>query len=83
MVVHEMFRLFAIADGPSIASIAKGLSGEVADHIPASLPHLPKRSRTLAIERRAATWVAAGRLRSTRAGTGSRARIGAWTSSRW
>lgn len=51
VVVHEIFRLFAIADGPSIASIAKGLSGEVADHIPASLPHLPKRSRTLAIER--------------------------------
>ena len=50
-VVHEMFRLFAIQDGPSLASIARGLSGEVADNVPRSLPHLPKRSRTLAIER--------------------------------
>ncbi|ALG30876.1 hypothetical protein AOZ07_11545 [Glutamicibacter halophytocola] len=49
--VHEIFRLFAISDGPSIASIAKGLSGLEADYIPASLPHLPKRNRTLAIER--------------------------------
>lgn len=49
--VHEMFRLFAIDDGPSIASIAKGLSGVVADYIPSSLPHLPKRNRTMAIER--------------------------------
>lgn len=49
--VHEMFRLFSIDDGPSIASIAKGLSGVVADNVPASLPHLPKRNRTMAIER--------------------------------
>lgn len=51
--VHEIFRLFAIDDGPSIASIAKGLSGLEADYIPASLPHLPKRNRTLALERNA------------------------------
>lgn len=52
-VVHEIYRLFAIADGPSIASIAKGLSGGESDQIPKSLPHLPKRNRTLAIERNA------------------------------
>lgn len=50
-VVHEIFRLFAIKDGPSIAAIAAGLSGKVADHIPSSLPHLPKRLRTLVLER--------------------------------
>ncbi|GAA4395456.1 recombinase family protein [Brevibacterium pityocampae] len=50
-VVHEMFRLFAIDDGPSVAAIARGLSGEVSDVVPKTLPHLPKRSRTLAIER--------------------------------
>lgn len=49
--VREIFRLFAIQDGPSIAAIAAGLSGEAAEHIPRSLPHLPKHSRTLAIER--------------------------------
>lgn len=51
VVVHELFRLFAIQDGPTIASLAKALSGKVALEIPTSLPHLPKRSRTLAIER--------------------------------
>lgn len=51
VVVHEIFRLFAIHDGPSMASIAKGLSGQGAEYIPKSLPHLPKRSRALAIER--------------------------------
>jgi len=51
--VHEIFRLFAIQDGPSIAAIAKGLSGLSAANIPASLPHLPKHSRTLVIERNA------------------------------
>lgn len=40
--VHEIFRLFAIDEG---------LSGLEADYIPASLPHLLKRNRTLAIER--------------------------------
>lgn len=33
-VVHELFRLFAIQDGPSIASIAKGLSGQVGETSP-------------------------------------------------
>lgn len=51
VVVHELFRLFAIDDGPSIAALAKGLSGEAADYIPTSLPRLPKRNRTLTIER--------------------------------
>lgn len=50
-VVHEMFRLFAVQDGPSIASIAKGLSGRAGPKVPATLPHLPKRSRALAMER--------------------------------
>ncbi|CAM4046912.1 recombinase family protein [Helcobacillus massiliensis] len=48
---REIFRLFAIHDGPSIAAIAAGLSGKTGPHIPRSLPHLPKHSRTLAIER--------------------------------
>lgn len=51
VVVHEIFRLFAIQDGPSIASIAKGLSGREGEAIPKSLPHMSKFSRTLVIER--------------------------------
>lgn len=42
-VVHEIFRLFAIHDGPSIASIAKALSGVAGGNVPSTLPHLPKR----------------------------------------
>lgn len=49
--VREIYRLFAIADGPSIAAIAKGLSGETGPLVPQSLPHLPRHTRTLAIER--------------------------------
>lgn len=49
--VREMYRLFAIKDGPSIASIAAGLSGRAGDQIPKSLKALPKHSRTLVIER--------------------------------
>lgn len=50
-VVHEIYRLFSIQDGPTIASLAKALSGEAGPAIPTSLPHLPKRSRSLATER--------------------------------
>ncbi|MGJ9373773.1 recombinase family protein [Nesterenkonia sp. CF4.4] len=53
VAVHEIFRLFAIGDGPSIASIARGLSGQEGQDVPSSLPHLPKHSRTLVIERNA------------------------------
>lgn len=51
VAVHAIFKNFAIEDGPSIASIAKGLSGESGPTIPKDLPHLPKHSRTLVIER--------------------------------
>lgn len=49
--VREMYRLFAIDDGPSTASIARGLSGRTGDDVPKTLPHLPKHSRTVMIER--------------------------------
>lgn len=49
--VRELYKLFAIHDGPSIAALAAGLSGQEAPHIPRSLPHLPKHTRTLMIER--------------------------------
>ncbi|WP_442545187.1 recombinase family protein [Arthrobacter sp. KN11-1C] len=49
--VREIFRLFAIQNGPSIAALAAGLSGKTGDHIPKSLPHLPKHTRTLMMER--------------------------------
>lgn len=49
--VHELYRLFAIQDGPSIAALAAGLSGKTGEHIPKSIPHLPKHTRTLMIER--------------------------------
>lgn len=49
--VRELFRFLAIEDGPSIAALAAGLSGKVAPHVPASLSHLPKHTRTLMIER--------------------------------
>ncbi|WP_234356236.1 recombinase family protein [Blastococcus sp. Marseille-P5729] len=49
--VYEIFRLFSIEDGPSVAAIARGLSGGTGPEVPSSLPHLPKHSRTLAIER--------------------------------
>lgn len=51
IAVHAIFAAFSIADGPSIASIARGLSGVEGEDVPKSLPHLPKFSRTLVIER--------------------------------
>lgn len=50
-VVRELFRLRALQDGPSIASMAAALSGESGEGLPTSLPHLPKRSHALAVER--------------------------------
>ncbi|WP_433676890.1 recombinase family protein [Microbacterium gorillae] len=50
-VVAEMFRLFAISNGTPIAAIASALSGKAGAEAPRSIPHLPKFSRTLMIER--------------------------------
>ncbi|MCP3424824.1 recombinase family protein [Rothia sp. AR01] len=49
--VRELYRLFAITNGPSIAALAAGLSGAVGAHVPNSIPSLPKHTRTLMIER--------------------------------
>lgn len=49
--VKEIFRLFSIHDGPSIAAIAAALSGKEGDDVPKSLPRLPKFRRTLMLER--------------------------------
>lgn len=49
--VRELFRLCAICDGPSMASIAAALSGESGEGAVTSLPRLPRCSRVLAIER--------------------------------
>ena len=49
--VRELFRLCAICDGPSMASMAAALSGEPGEGAVTTLPRLPKRSRVLAIER--------------------------------
>lgn len=50
-VVARLFSLFAVRDGPSLAALAAGLSGKKAKHIPRSLEHVQKFTRTLAIER--------------------------------
>jgi site-specific DNA recombinase len=49
--VRELFRLCALCDGPSMASMAAALSGESGEGAVTTLPRLPKRSRVLAIER--------------------------------
>ncbi|PWD52622.1 integrase [Serinibacter arcticus] len=49
--VRELYRLFAIRDGPSIAALAAALSGVHRDDAPRSVPHLPRHSRTLVQER--------------------------------
>lgn len=51
VAVRELFRLFAIHAGPSIAALAAALSGKEGEDVPKSLPHLPKFKRTLEIER--------------------------------
>lgn len=50
-VIREFFRLFAIHEGPAIAALTAGVSGETGEHIPKSIPHRPKHTRTLMIER--------------------------------
>lgn len=50
-VVAQLFKLFAVQDGPSLAALAAGLSGKEARHIPQSLHHVQRFTRTLAIER--------------------------------
>lgn len=49
--IREVFRLFAIKDGPTIASLAAALSGKEGPEIPRSVPQLPRHSRTVMIER--------------------------------
>lgn len=49
--VKEMFRLFAVEDGTTIAAIARALSGIEGPEVPASLPRLTRHSRTVMIER--------------------------------
>lgn len=49
--VREMFRLFSIEDGTTIAAIARALSGIPGPEVPTSLPRLTRHSRTVAIER--------------------------------
>ncbi len=49
--VRELFRLCALDGGPSIASMTAALSGGSGEGVPTTLPHLPKRSRVLALER--------------------------------
>ncbi|GAB3616540.1 recombinase family protein [Okibacterium endophyticum] len=51
--VREVYRLFAIKDGPTIASLAAALSGGDGPEVPKSVPHLPRHSRTVMIERNA------------------------------
>lgn len=51
--VREVYRLFAIKDGPTIASLAAALSGREGPEVPRSVPHLPRHSRTVMIERNA------------------------------
>jgi site-specific DNA recombinase len=51
--VRKIYQAFAVEDGPSIASIAKGLSGVSGPAVPKSLPRVPKFSRTVMIERNA------------------------------
>lgn len=50
-VVREIFRLYASYEAPSLSSIARALSGEQSPSLPSTLAHLPKQSRTVAIER--------------------------------
>ncbi|MFV0433313.1 MAG: recombinase family protein [Leucobacter sp.] len=50
-VVKEMYRLFSVHDGTPIAWLAAALSGKTGPTAPKSIPHLPKFTRTLAIER--------------------------------
>ncbi|MGP3636902.1 recombinase family protein [Streptomyces sp. 24-1644] len=49
--MRELYRLFAVQDGPSITSLAATLSGRTGEKIPKSIPHRPKHTRTLMIER--------------------------------
>ncbi len=49
--VREMFRLFAIKDGTTIAAIARALSGIDGPEVPKSLPQMTRHSRTAMIER--------------------------------
>lgn len=49
--VRELFRLFAIADGTTIAGLAAALSGKEGPEVPKSLPRLPRHTRTVMIER--------------------------------
>lgn len=49
--VREMYRLFAIKDGTTIASLAAALSGREGPEIPKSVPHLPRHTRTVMLER--------------------------------
>lgn len=50
-VVKEMFRLFAIKAGTTIAGIARALSGVDGPDVPKSLPRMTRHSRTVMLER--------------------------------
>ncbi|MGC4960379.1 recombinase family protein [Gordonia sp. DT101] len=51
--IREVFRLFAVADGTTIAGLAAALSGKEGPQVPKSVPRLPRHTRTVMIERNA------------------------------
>lgn len=50
-IVKEIFRLFALADPPSLTAIAQGLSGMTGQKIPTTLSRTPKPSVSVSLER--------------------------------
>lgn len=51
VAVREIFKLFAIKDGPTIASLAAALSGKEGPEVPKTVPRLERHTRTVMIER--------------------------------
>lgn len=51
VAVREMFRLFAVEAGTPLTALARALSGEEGPDVPRTVPHLPKHTRTVALER--------------------------------